>query len=74
MKNPRAKESEKAGYVCIDCGEEFFDDTWNSYTDASYLINLESIRQIAIMHCIHTGHSGIKIAGSDAPKISVKLL
>ena len=71
MKNPRVKDNEKAGYVCADCSEEFFDDSWNSYTDMSYL-TLEYVRQIAIMHCIHTGHSGIKVAGSDAPVITIK--
>ena len=69
MKNPRVKESEKAGYICIDCGEEFFDDTWNSYTDQSYDISLRTIRQIAIMHCIHEKHSGFKVNGSDSNEV-----
>jgi len=65
MTNPRLKEEQKLGYICLDCGEEFYDDTWNSYTSQSYLIVPEAIKTAAIIHCINNGHHKLILRGTD---------
>jgi len=64
------------GYVCVDCGEEFYNDTYNPYADCPYIIDENVIKLSAELHCVRMGHKGLKvITGGEIMRIiEIKML
>ena len=65
MANNLLEETQKGGYICLDCGEEIYDDTENPYFDIPYLISNKSLKAQAILHCMQEKHTRLLLRGTN---------
>jgi len=65
MTQPRLKDNQKLGYICLDCGEEIFDNSHNPYTDRPVGILSSAVRMDAIIHCLNNGCHRLQLRDTD---------
>ena len=52
-------------YICDKCGERFYDDSINPYTNDTMHIKNDALWQQVIHHAMETGHHSFSVPGTN---------